>query len=146
MNKLKYFGSLSIIFSILLCVSIWIDSKRMIESAKNELEAVDVEVRKQEQRYLQSLSSLFAVSTANQRDFESYQNAKSIEERRQNFSKIKPLADGLQLDISNPAVRRLLDEMNGALNRISRLETDYSKATTDYQNLCNAWQGMLAGC
>lgn len=146
MSKIKYFSTLTLFFLTLLSCAVWIDCHSLLKSARKEVSAIDLELKKQEERYLQALAETNTTSASVRSLLENYRSALSATERKKIFSEIRIQLSSRPFDASDPTQRRLIDQMNGALNRLSLLEQPYSRAIEEYLTLCKSWKGQVAGC
>jgi hypothetical protein len=119
MKKIQYFGVILLIFGVLLVVARQYDLKRARETLSKQKEECLGALSKSEERYLQAIEALFPTQTKITSIAQRYKSSSVLAERAQIFEELLPLTAALtaQADASNPALRVLLDEAAGAMNR-----------------------------
>lgn len=119
MQKLKYFGSIIVFFMVALLIANNFDRNRAKELTASRLAECSREITAWETNFIDSLSALFSDQLELQRLRQKYESEGS--NRLELFTRIEMLGNTLisKADVNNPAVRKLVDQAFGALNRRS---------------------------
>lgn len=125
---------------------IW-DCVRLDRQFSAQLDAVDGEMLKHEDRLITAVQGMPQVPNDVNAAIENYRAAQGRENRHAAYAALKATTERsltTLLDPTNPLSRRVMDDVAGAINRRTVAEKPYADAVSDYQRWQNTFRGRVA--
>ncbi len=147
MNKARVLTLVCLVFFAFLSAAFFWDSLHVTTSAKEDLQEADRELKKLEERMISNLSTLPLSTETLQAPLSRYKNAQNIPARHLAYTELVESSQKLlqvQPDISNPLIRRALDEISGSLNRRQIVLRHYEEAYIACKNIIGSLRGRVA--
>lgn len=131
----------------LIMLALVFDRSRLIADERELVSQLGQQIEKQEERIISAVVSLPSQSSSISEAVAVYRAAPSGAERRTQFQEVQTLiqrALAAQNDTHNLALRRLTDEIHGALNRREILMPQYEQHSRKLKQASQGTLGTLA--
>jgi len=137
-----------VMMSGLVAVAFIWDCVRLDRQYAAQLDAVDGDMLKHEDRLITAVQGMPQLPDDVNTAIANYRAAEGRENRHAAYAELKKTIERsltTSLDPTNPLSRRVMDDVNGAINRRTLAEKPYAEAQGEYQTWRNTLRGRVAG-
>jgi hypothetical protein len=131
----------------LLCAAMAIDCVRLANAARHRVELADAEMQKYETRLANILAAAPKKTSETDTAVLAFQNAADLKSRHDAYERLVAVARAVQAektDPTNPADRKFMDDIAGAINRRAIARKQYDDELEAYQEFSASLRGKIA--
>lgn len=131
----------------LLLGGVAMDSRRMVDEARQRVDLADAELQKHEARLINLLAGSTVLSPEVKSAITAYQGVDQLLARHLAYEELVVRfrqTMSASIDPTNPLDRKFMDDVAGTLNRREIAEKPFDKEWTDYKTVLDSTRGHIA--